>query len=256
MTVCKGPILTYKSNKNPYYIELSNTNSLLAEFSTNLSITDQHISTDRKFKRKAGMRRQEKMNKQIDTNIIKAEYNDAAIINAAIKLADGERSARNKTTLHQRDQVGKANSTTTHKHNKSSTREGKHVQFKIKPSIATYKQHSNTPMIIYTSGADSHYLSKQDRAKLVLLILKISDKKVGVSNGGAFNSKYVTSLPFPQLSSKAAEADTFSEFPTSLMSVGKKSDDGNVSIFTKYGVAILCLVNSVNERDRRLHHHP
>ena len=68
--------------------------------------------------------------------------------------------------------------------------------------------------------------------------MRISDKKVGVANGGACNGKYITSLPFLQLSSKAAEADTFEEFPTLLMSVGKTSDDGNVSIFTKDGVAI------------------
>ena len=37
---------------------------------------------------------------------------------------------------------------------------------------------------------------------------------------------------------KAAEADTFEEFPTSLMSVSKKADDGNVSIFTKEGVIV------------------
>ena len=35
-----------------------------------------------------------------------------------------------------------------------------------------------------------------------------------------------------------AEADTFEELPTSLMSVGKTAGDGNVSILTKDGVAI------------------
>ena len=79
------------------------------------------------------------MNKQIDKNIIKAEDNDAAIINAAIKLAYDERNARNKTTILQRYQVDKANSTTIHNHNNSSTRDRKHMQFKIKPSISTYK---------------------------------------------------------------------------------------------------------------------
>ena len=93
-------------------------------------------------------------------------------------------------------------------------------------------------MVTYDSGADGHYLRKKDRTKLGLPILRISDKKVGVDNGGACNGKYVTSLPFLQLSNKAAEADTFKELPTSLMSVGKTADDGNVSIFTKYGVTI------------------
>ena len=64
-------------------------------------------------------------------------------------------------------------------------------------------------MLMYDSGIDGHYLSKQDRTKLVLPILRTSDKKVVVVNGGAFNGKYVTTLPFQQLSSKAAEADTF-----------------------------------------------
>ena len=93
-------------------------------------------------------------------------------------------------------------------------------------------------MITYDSGADRNCLNEQDRSKLGLPILRIPDKKVGVSNGGDCNGKYVTSLPFPKLHSKTAEADTFEEFPTSLMSVGKISDDGNLSIFTKYGVNI------------------
>ena len=79
---------------------------------------------------------------------------------------------------------------------------------------------------------------KKDRTKLGLPILRISDKKVRVANGDACNGKYVTSLPFSQLSNKLAEADTFKELPTSLMSVGKTDDYGNVSIFTKYGVTI------------------
>ena len=67
------------------------------------------------------------MKKQTDKNIIKAKYNDAAIIYATIELADDERSAMNKTTIHQRDQVGKPYSTATHKLNRSSAHEGKHV---------------------------------------------------------------------------------------------------------------------------------
>ena len=118
------------------------------------------------------------MNKKIDTKIINAENNDAEIINVAIKLADYERSARTKTTFHQRDQVGKTNSTTNHNHNNSSTFEGKHVQFKIKPSISMYKKYDNKPIITYNSGADVYYLSEQDRAKLGLPVLIISYKKL------------------------------------------------------------------------------
>ena len=85
---------------------------------------------------------QENMNKQIHKNIINAEDDDAAIINAIIKIADDERSARNKTKTHQRYQVGKSNSITNHKHNSSSTRDGTHVQLNIKPSIATLKKNT------------------------------------------------------------------------------------------------------------------
>ena len=66
--------------------------------------------------------------------------------------------------------------------------------------------------------------------------MRISEKKLGVANGGACNGKYVTTLPLPQISNKAAEADTFEELL--LMSVRKTADNGNVSIFTKYGVTV------------------
>lgn len=36
----------------------------------------------------------------------------------------------------------------------------------------------------------------------------------------------------------ANQANTFSDFPTSLMSVGKTSDDGTASIFTKDSVTV------------------
>ena len=71
-----------------------------------------------------------------------------------------------------------------------------------------------------------------------LPILRMSSKRVGVENGGGSSGKYVTRLPFPQLPKKAAETDTLDYFPTSLISVGKTSDGGNVSIFTKEGVSV------------------
>jgi len=61
---------------------------------------------------------------------------------------------------------------------------------------------------------------------------------VGAANGGTCNVKFVTTLPFPQLSHTASEAETFDKFPTSLMSVGQISDNGNVSIFTKDGITV------------------
>ena len=51
-----------------------------------------------------------------------------------------------------------------------------------------------------------------------------------VANGGTSSGNFVTSIPFPQLSKQAAEADTFTDFSSSLLSVGKMADDGNISI--------------------------
>ncbi len=59
-----------------------------------------------------------------------------------------------------------------------------------------------------------------------------------MADGGTSRGKYVTALPLPQLSARAAEADTFTAFPHSLLSVGRTADDGNVSIFTKSGVTV------------------
>jgi hypothetical protein len=59
-----------------------------------------------------------------------------------------------------------------------------------------------------------------------------------VANGGTSNEKYVTQLPFHKLSAQLRHADTFQDFPTSLMSVGKTSDKGTVSVFTKESVIV------------------
>ena len=81
-------------------------------------------------------------------------------------------------------------------------------------------------------------MSKADRAKLGLPILRESIKRVKVANGEANKGKHVTILSFPQLSKKATEIDTFDEFKIYLMSVGKTVDDCNVSVFTKEDVKI------------------
>ena len=77
-------------------------------------------------------------------------------------------------------------------------------------------------------------MSEANRKKVALPILRKSMRQVGVANEGPSTSKgrHLTQLTFRQLSSEAAEADTFDEFKTSLMSVGKTADDGNDSIFT------------------------
>ena len=117
-------------------------------------------------------------------------------------------------------------------------RDGKHVHFRDRPTIATYHKHDETTILMYDSGADGHYLSEKDKKTLGLPILCVSAKKLGVANGGACNGKYVTKISLPQLSNRATEADTLEEFTASLMSVFKTADNGNMSIFTKEGVTV------------------
>jgi hypothetical protein len=97
---------------------------------------------------------------------------------------------------------------------------------------------THTVMVTYNSGADGHYISEKDRRNAGLPILRPSTQKVGVANGGTSTAKYVIQLPFQQLSAQAMQADTFQDFPTSLMSVGKTADNGTVSVFTKEGVNV------------------
>jgi hypothetical protein len=101
-----------------------------------------------------------------------------------------------------------------------------------------YQNGNAAAMITYDSGADGHYISKRDRKLVGLPILRPSTKRVAVANGETSTAKHVTKLPFKHLSAKASQVDSFDEFPSSLMSVGKLSDNGTVSIFTKDGVTV------------------
>ena len=105
--------MTNKSNKYPYYIELSNTYSLLADFSANPSHTNQYTSTESNLKLNAAVRHQEKRNNKINKYISKDRDHDTAIINTAIKLADDEHNIMKKPTINQRSQVEKEFSTET-----------------------------------------------------------------------------------------------------------------------------------------------
>jgi hypothetical protein len=93
-------------------------------------------------------------------------------------------------------------------------------------------------MITYNSGANGHYISEKDRRKAGLPIIRKSTKRVGVANGGVSQAKFVTQLLFKALSAQATQADTFQDFPSSFMSVGKTANDGTISIFTKDGVTV------------------
>ena len=93
-------------------------------------------------------------------------------------------------------------------------------------------------MITYDSGADGHYLSELDRKNVDLPIIRPSTTRVGVANGGTSTAHHVSWLPFQQLSDWAASSDSFNDFPSLLMSVGKMLDDGTISIFTKDSVTV------------------
>jgi hypothetical protein len=75
----------------------------------------------------------------------------------------------------------------------------KHVSFAKHYSVHQYINNEQPIMVPYDSGADE-YISKKDRRKAGLPILRPSTRKVGVANGGTSKAKYVTQLPFRQLS--------------------------------------------------------
>ncbi len=93
-------------------------------------------------------------------------------------------------------------------------------------------------MITYNSGPNGNFLSEKDCVKAGLPILRPSTHMVGVANGGTSQAQHVTRLPFHKLSAWARQADTFQDFPMLLMSVGKTSNNGTISVFTKTGVTV------------------
>ena len=136
MKVRKGTRLT--TTYNPYYIELSNTYSLLAELSANPSQADQTTNTERKFKIIADMRRHENKNNKINKYIINNKDNGAVLINAAIILAEGERNVMDKHNMIRGRRVTiNETQTDTYKTNQQSAREltrGMHSE--QRPTIA------------------------------------------------------------------------------------------------------------------------
>jgi hypothetical protein len=114
----------------------------------------------------------------------------------------------------------------------------KHVRFASRNNEWLYRQQDHPVMIIYDSGADSHYLCERNCIQAGLPILRSSNWKVGVANGGTSKAQHVSQLPFNKLLQWARHPDTFTDFPTSLMSVGKTSDDGTISVFDKSGTTV------------------
>eukprot|EP00804_Cyclotella_cryptica_P030326 CCRYP_011862-RA/>CCRYP_011862-RA protein AED:0.33 eAED:0.33 QI:0/0/0/1/0.66/0.75/4/0/887 len=181
--------------------------------------------------------------------------NEATLLDRHISWAEDEQTAKAKAnttskqrraigtahTIHPREQqqlpIGQALATTI-RCTLNNLFTNRHVRFAAHTQIRHFDSQATTPLITFDSGADSHYLSKTDRLAVGLPILRSSTRQVGVANGSTSTAKYVSQLPFPQLSPNAVLADSFVDFPQSLMSVGKTCDDGTVAIFTQSGVTV------------------
>eukprot|EP00804_Cyclotella_cryptica_P009005 CCRYP_003106-RA/>CCRYP_003106-RA protein AED:0.44 eAED:0.55 QI:0/0/0/0.8/1/1/5/0/886 len=162
--------------------------------------------------------------------------NEATLLDRHISWAEDERTTKAKAdttskqrraidtahTMHPRKQHqlshGQAMATTIRRalNNLSTNR---HVRFTAHPQIRHFDSKATTLLITFDSGADSHYLSETDRLAAGLPILRASTRRVGVANGSTSTATYVSQLPFPQLSPNAVRADSFADFPQSLMSV-------------------------------------
>ena len=128
--------------------------------------------------------------------------------------------------------------TATIKHATSARVARKGVCFDSKIKVRSYHANDEPIMVTYDSGADGNYVSEDNRLKTGMPILQRSTKQVGVADVGTCRGKWETELTLPPFSKRAANANYFDGFPTSLMSVGKTNDDSNVSIFTKDGVTV------------------
>eukprot|EP00804_Cyclotella_cryptica_P030779 CCRYP_015046-RA/>CCRYP_015046-RA protein AED:0.41 eAED:0.41 QI:0/-1/0/1/-1/1/1/0/279 len=113
-----------------------------------------------------------------------------------------------------------------------------HVQFLSNPHVCYFDSSYNAPLITFDSGAEGRYLSKANRISTHLPTLKPSIKQVSVTNGGTNKALHISRLSFLQHSDTAACADSFHDFPHSLMSIGKTSNDSNISIVTQDGVTV------------------
>ncbi|KAL7544208.1 hypothetical protein ACHAWF_007592 [Thalassiosira exigua] len=156
----------------------------------------------------------------------------------AINAAHGTKSTTKTPLLQRTKNLGQAFSASLRRTERAIFSTKPTVSFAANAKICTYDSEAEPIFATYDSGADGHYISKRDRCKANLPILRPSTKRVGVANGGVSKGRHRTSLPFPKLSPQANEADSFVDFPHSLLSVGKVADDGGVSIFTKDGVSV------------------
>jgi hypothetical protein len=107
------------------------------------------------------------------------------------------------------------------------------VRFTPEVQVCTFHTAHEAITVTYDSGADGKYINEKDRKKAGLPILCRSTRRVGVANAEVSTGTNVITLPVPQLPKESTEANTFDDFLHSLISVGKTSDAGTISIFTK-----------------------
>ena len=147
------------------------------------------------------------------TAMEKQDCKDARRITIDTPHSSYPRSRAKPKLIHQGKNIGCVLATTVRKSVLNFTNNNKQVRFRHKPTVTRFHNKEEPIMITYDSGAYNHYESEADRIKPKLPILRPSHKLVAVANGGMSEGKYVTRLPFLQLSTTSAEADTFEEFP-------------------------------------------
>ena len=151
------------------------------------------------------------------TAIAKKDFENVRRITIDASHASKHQTKAKPELLQQGNNAGYALATTVHRMVRKFTHNNQKVRFMHKPTVARLHKKEQPIMITYDSGAENHYMSEADRIGLGFPILRPSHKRVAVANGGTRRDKYVTHLPFPQLSTATSEADTFEEFPSSLM---------------------------------------
>ena len=106
--------------------------------------------------------------------------------------------------LQQGKNIGYVLATTVRKLVQKFTNNKQQVIFRHTPTVTRFHNKEDHIVITYDSGADNHYMIEADRIKLKLPILRPSHKLLAVANEGTSKGKYVTRLPFPQLSTISA----------------------------------------------------
>jgi hypothetical protein len=159
----------------------------------------------------------------LERSIARAENEATAIAKAnkhsnhQIAITNNHKVQQRSSNLLQRSQsLGRRLANSFSHAIQRTTTSTKRVSFANKRTVRTFHKMETSVMITYDSGADGHYISEKDRITASLLV----------------------QLPFRRLSKAANTADTFNDFPNSLLSVGKLADDDTISIFTKDGVTV------------------